>query len=283
METKNDELERKRPPFTIIENAIIENQKLSIYAFAVYVVLCKFANQGGKAWPGYKTIANMAKCSRRKAVQAIEELIQAGYISKEIRLTEKREYTSNLYTILAQYEYTPKNTNYSLGSARGAPPLVNVMHHPGARGAPKLYPIEQEPKEGRKDHPSVPPSVRKKIAAIRSDRYSKANDLERVFTARGLDVTAHVEQDKDNFYRAYRFFIRDDSPGLCKRNHPLALFLNQYPEWIAKSSPVQEYLDYDGADKEKAPPPTDEERKEGVKILQNWKQDMKTEGKRELA
>ena len=97
----NDKLERDRPPFTIIENAIIEDDKVSIYALTVYLILCMHADQESKkAWPGYERIANRARCSRRKAIAAIQELISLGYITKENRFRKKdKGQTSNIYKI----------------------------------------------------------------------------------------------------------------------------------------------------------------------------------------
>ena len=270
----------KSLPFARVEHAIIDDASISIYALATYVALCRHADTFGQCFPGMATLARESKCSRRSTIRAIQELIDRGYVSKHIRCQSGR-FASNVYTILSQYDFVPKqrgSASQAPGSARETRGVVSDRH----QVVPERHTnYNQELKPGRKgEKNTVPPSVRKKIAAIRSDRYSKANDLVRVFTARRSEITAHIEQDKDNFYRAYRLYIRDDSPGLCKRNHPLALFLNQYHEWLEKSSPVQEFLDL-GADKEKAEAPTDKERNEGVEILQNWKESIKE--RKELA
>ena len=282
MENGKDEIKRKRPPFTIIENGIIEDKSLSIYGFAVYVVLCKFADQTGKAWPGYNTIARLAKCSRRKVVEAIGELIEAGYISKEIRLTEKREYTSNLYTILAQYEYKPKQqqASYPQGGAPHALPLVHSMHHPSAPRAPELYSMKIEPMKEKKGDksPACPVSfdIKKKIEDIRLTRYSKANDLKRTYEKRGLEIMGLVERDKERFYSAYRYYILSTEKGLVERHHPLSLFLFQYNDtWRERVRPIREYIGQESKKERKQETLTDEERQEGAKILRRFIEGLK--------
>ena len=260
----------KSLPFARVEHAIIDDVSISIYALAVYVALCRHADTFGQCFPGMAILAKEAKCSRRSTIRAIQELIDRGYVSKHIRCQSGR-FASNVYTILSQYEFVPKkrgSASQAPGSVREAPGVVSERHQVVSE---RHTNYNQELKPGRKgEKNAIPPAIQKKITTLRSARYSKANDLERVFNERASDIRAHIEQDKDNFYHAYRGYIRDASPGLCKRNHPLALFLNQYKEWLAKASPIQEYLDSAGIETKKTPPPTDEERKEGVKILQNW-------------
>ncbi|MBA7525013.1 hypothetical protein ES705_17158 [subsurface metagenome] len=126
-----DLLKRRVLPFTMVEDAIIEDTGLSIYAKMVYTVLCYYANNDkSECFPKIKTIAEKASCSDRKVPDAVKELVKHGYIMKEARkrADNPKVNTSNLYTILVQYNYIKKKK----------PGVVHEMHQGGARDAHKL-------------------------------------------------------------------------------------------------------------------------------------------------
>ncbi len=94
-------LNRKRPPFTMIENVLIEDERISKHALIVCIVLCYHADKNAKCFPGLKRIAGEARCSRSTAQKAIKELIKFGYIAKQTRRENgSKEYTSCIYTII---------------------------------------------------------------------------------------------------------------------------------------------------------------------------------------
>lgn len=104
---KQDELKRKRPPFTIVENKIIEDPKISKYALLVYLVLCKFADHNSNTcFPRFRTIAQYARCGVTSAKKAVVELVEAGYIRKTTRKLPGRDaLESNLYEIAGGRSY----------------------------------------------------------------------------------------------------------------------------------------------------------------------------------
>ncbi|MBW8003105.1 MAG: helix-turn-helix domain-containing protein, partial [Planctomycetes bacterium] len=104
-----DKLERKRLPFTIIENRILEDENISSHALLVYLSLCKYADSKDQCFPSLTSLSKAARVSRRKVVYCIKELIDQEYITKVIRLRKDcKKRQSNLYTIVRQYHYSPK-------------------------------------------------------------------------------------------------------------------------------------------------------------------------------
>ncbi len=99
--TPTAELKRKRPPFTMIENVLIEDERISKHALIVCIVLCYHADKNAKCFPKLRKIAAEARCSRSTVQKAIDELIELGYITKQTRRKEgSKEYTSCIYTII---------------------------------------------------------------------------------------------------------------------------------------------------------------------------------------
>jgi len=88
------------------------------------------------------------RCSERKAQGAIKELVKHGYILKEVRKREDNPNvnTSNLYTILIQYEYVRKKKPGG---------VVQEVHEGGAGGADKLYSLNNTSGEGRNPEGAV--------------------------------------------------------------------------------------------------------------------------------
>ncbi len=126
-----NQLARKRPPFTMIENAIIEDEGMSPYELLVYMVICYHADREGKAFPSIRTIARETHLSAGTVQPAIKGLIEKGYLLKEIRLKpNSKERMSNLYTVVSQYEYSkrqgggvsPRSTPVSRGETGGVSP-----------------------------------------------------------------------------------------------------------------------------------------------------------------
>lgn len=102
-----DKLERKQLPFTMIENRILEDANVSAHALLVYLALYKHTDNKGQCFPSFTTLSKIARVSRRKCQDAIKELIDLGYLVKEIRLRKGGiSRLSNLYTIVRQYHYT---------------------------------------------------------------------------------------------------------------------------------------------------------------------------------
>ena len=69
-------------------------------AKTVYMYLRDRANEKGSSWPGINRIASDLNMSRSTVKRALDDLIQNGYIEKELRYRGNGSYSSNLYTIL---------------------------------------------------------------------------------------------------------------------------------------------------------------------------------------
>ncbi len=96
-----DKIKRERPPFTILEDAILSDQRIRKHGLLVYWVLCKHADNQAHCFPSIRKIAKEGRMSASTVCAAIEELITNGYIEKQTRsIPGKKEKTSNLYTIL---------------------------------------------------------------------------------------------------------------------------------------------------------------------------------------
>ena len=78
----------------------IYTDNLPLRAKAVYMYLCDRANEKGACWPGINRIASDLDMSRSTVKRALGDLIQNGYIEKELRYRGNGSYSSNLYTIL---------------------------------------------------------------------------------------------------------------------------------------------------------------------------------------
>ena len=81
-----------KTPFSIIANAVILSETLTVYEKVVYSVLCAYKNnQDGTCFPSHKTIAQKANCSLRKAIEVINRLEQYGLVEKQHQFNAKGE------------------------------------------------------------------------------------------------------------------------------------------------------------------------------------------------
>jgi hypothetical protein len=163
-----DTIEDKRDPgFYIIDDEIIDEYgaQLGPLGVAVYNVLVKHANRHGKSsFPSYQTIADKLGISRNSAIAGVKVLLKFKVIGKRARTNESGAPASNSYKILP-VKKQPKegqevvqnlnhppgeiighgSANSALGSANGAPPLVQTVHHGSANSAPEPDSSNQTP------------------------------------------------------------------------------------------------------------------------------------------
>ncbi|MFD1673671.1 helix-turn-helix domain-containing protein [Alicyclobacillus fodiniaquatilis] len=91
-----------------VPNGIYEMQ-IGGHAKAVYVYLCRRADSEGQSFPGYGTIAGEVGFSRSTVQRAVNELINAGLLLKEVRgRKENGEFYPNLYTVIHPLDVIPK-------------------------------------------------------------------------------------------------------------------------------------------------------------------------------
>lgn len=101
----------------------------------VLLALQSFAGDGGSIYPSYETLAKRAGISRRSAVNAVADLVEAGVLVKHSR-TSERGHESNSFTVI----FDPGDENCTSAndictSAKSAPPseksalpLVQNLH-----------------------------------------------------------------------------------------------------------------------------------------------------------
>lgn len=239
-----DALHRERPPFTMIENAIIEDERVSRQALLVYWVLCKHAdNKNGECWPGFTRISKIARYSRPKVISAIEELVDFGYILKECRVKDgdPKTHLRNKYTILRQYDYQ----KVSQGSVETLPGVVKPLNHPSKASLPKLY-SKTRHKELEREGASSPssnspekePSLFAKLVEIRKKHFAGLGDLQRQFTKNADEFDALSNDDKAKVLDAYGKYLADNSDEwINKRNHSFAYFWKYRDKWYAVVDP----------------------------------------------
>ena len=85
--------------FTIVENVVIEDERLLPSEKLVYIVLSKFASQERCCFPSLSTISKLSGYSKSTVVRAINRLGHLGYLRKERRKDEVRGNISTFYTL----------------------------------------------------------------------------------------------------------------------------------------------------------------------------------------
>jgi len=93
--------------FTMVENSVIEDEKLLPSEKLVYVVLSKFASQERSCFPSLSTLSKLSGYSKSTVVRAINRLSYLGYLTKERRKDEVRGNISTFYTLTLPEEAPP--------------------------------------------------------------------------------------------------------------------------------------------------------------------------------
>ncbi len=130
MESDSVGVERRRLPFTLIENVVLEDLELGPVDVLVYLALAKHADGQGVCWPSMATIAKLARCGRTAAAGAIKRLEARGYLSRTARFRPDGGVTSNVYRLLQVEVRAPvqqADTPPSRGE-QGPPRQVNTNY-----------------------------------------------------------------------------------------------------------------------------------------------------------
>ena len=108
-----------------LENDLLDREDLSIYEKMIYIVIARYVDKEGKAFPSVSTIARKGSMSKRQVQTIINSLIKKGLIIKESRVSKNnKSKTSNLYTLLSvEKKQSEKGKKKE---------VVHDMHHPGA-------------------------------------------------------------------------------------------------------------------------------------------------------
>lgn len=141
----------------VVPVEILDVPDLDIYEQMVYVVLRSFSNaRDNSAFPSYETIAKLGRMSRRKAIDAVNQLVEKGLVDKETRMTVtkhgKIRNTSNNYTLKRPSQ--PVHNMHPDSAQRALTP-VHDMHPPSAQRAPEHNHLKKSFRKSLKEHNNV--------------------------------------------------------------------------------------------------------------------------------
>ena len=146
MQSDSVGVERRRLPFTLIENIILEDQTLSRVDILVYLAIAKHADGEGTCWPSMATIGKLARCARETVARSLSHLEARGYLKRSPRFRPDGGVTSNVYQLMPigahPYPVTQADTPCELKSH---PP---VSHDHTNYTQSELDPENQEREEG---------------------------------------------------------------------------------------------------------------------------------------
>jgi hypothetical protein len=145
-------VERRRLPFTLIENVVLEDQDLSAVDVLVYIALAKYADGKGVCWPSMATIGRLARCARETVARSIAHLEARGYLTRTTRLRPDRGVTSNVYRLM------PLEVRKYLPVAQEDTPCDCESHPPVLQNHMNYIHIELDSTRGKTPAPSVEPS-----------------------------------------------------------------------------------------------------------------------------
>ena len=100
MQSDSVGVERRRLPFTLIENIILEDQALSRVDILVYLAIAKHADEEGTCWPSMATIGKLARCARETVARSLTHLEARGYLKRSARFRPDGGVTSNVYQLM---------------------------------------------------------------------------------------------------------------------------------------------------------------------------------------
>lgn len=119
----------------------------------VLLALADNANDQGRCWPSYQTIAAKCAMSRRTVINTVERLIAAGYISRRGRGDGHRQ-TSNEY-ILNAAKLSTVVIDVHRGSEADSLPVVNDDHWGGEQDSPGVVNDVHRGSDRRSPDPSM--------------------------------------------------------------------------------------------------------------------------------
>lgn len=154
----------------MMPRSIDSDDRLTVYARSVLMALSSRANEKGECWPSLDTIAQDAKVSKSTVQRVIPQLIEYGYIGKEMR-------TKRGMTIAPKYRMLFDKT----GAASEEPSDVegSQSDHPGYSHRPPGV-VSQTMGGSQSDHRSIEREV---------DKGSKDKEVEPPISPKGGDTT----------------------------------------------------------------------------------------------
>ena len=99
----------RRPGYLRVYNDLYDRfgAQMGPYGLAVYVALCRYANQDSECWPSYNTIAKGTGMSRRKVIYEIKRMEELHIIA-----IERNQHSSNVFVLLdTSAQHAPKQSS----------------------------------------------------------------------------------------------------------------------------------------------------------------------------
>jgi len=152
MESNPVGVERRRLPFTLIENVVLEDLELGPVDILVYIALAKHADGEGTCWPSMATIGRLARCARETVARSITHLEARGYLKRTARFRPDGGVTSNVYKLMPiEAKIYPPVAQDDIPCDLGSHPPVRQNHT-------NYIQSEQDPPKGETAARPVKPS-----------------------------------------------------------------------------------------------------------------------------
>lgn len=112
---------------------------------AIYLALCKHADQQGYCFPAVATLAEEMNCSKAAVTRAIKNLVDLGVLERERRHQDNGRQTTNMYRIMEAENTT--EAHFRLGEGVSSGPLEGIGNEVPLT-IPINKPIEHTPLRG---------------------------------------------------------------------------------------------------------------------------------------
>lgn len=120
-------------PFFQVDNRLIDDCELDAAAKIIYVALCRYSNNGAKAFPSLKLLAEKCAISQSTVKRRLNELEEKKYIKRINRCNQSGSKTSNLYIVLDVPNRSegpnPRVRGTQPHRSEGPNPRVTVTHN----------------------------------------------------------------------------------------------------------------------------------------------------------
>lgn len=90
---------RTLPPYTSVENALMDNPDVTAADLLVYLAIARHCNAKRTAWPGRKKIAEVSRLSLKSVDRALSHLRDLGWMQKVKRQRPDGSHQSNVYVL----------------------------------------------------------------------------------------------------------------------------------------------------------------------------------------
>jgi hypothetical protein len=102
----------------------------------ILLLLANYADEKGASYPSYKTIAELANCSRRKAIGAVKTLEEMGLLTLKRRKKSNKDNHSNVFIVNDPSKLKHPSAYSAPASEQPAPPSANNDVLPSEDSAP---------------------------------------------------------------------------------------------------------------------------------------------------